>query len=597
MNSSDSAGPYQYKPLRSSDEIRLLVFESCADTGGFKCHLNHVNLSHAPYYDALSYAWGSERKPRRIICGGGYISISDNLFEALKRLQWDESAGQHRTLWADGICINQSSNDEKNHQVQLMSQIYSYAEHTLVWLGEDPENQARMSFQAVENASTFLLHIASRHKVQSCNLVEPRISTADRTILRLILIELLPIFNLPWFQRLWVVQEVVLAQRTTVFWGSESITFSNLVDTVQELDNLLGLFTLKAEEAVSSNTLINYTGVGFLRQTYRKDSHSPFDERFHILELMHRTSKLQCRNPRDRINALLGLTWTQGLRANYSLDVPEVYMDLANWYLRAFKDLRLLSYAQGVTNTLNTLPTWAPSPDFGHLGQSLTNAPHFQASGLLDPSNSKCSWAVIDRTVLQVQAFFVDSISKIVPKPLVRGPTIDDIDISSDSASDYRAALLDCLRIAGIGGENEKSVRSEKFYKAMAFELENTMHRSSAEFYAAFQSFFLAAIQKYSYPETPLVFHEEDLAGPCILARWAFHRRFCVTANDRFAWVPKLAQPGDKICIVNGAKIPFVARESTKGYIKLVGECWIQGLMKGEALCMTEFSWEHVMLV
>jgi len=42
-------------------------------------------------------------------------------------------------LWIDAVCINQHSDDEKNHQIPLMRCIFSQAHMVLGWLGEAPE--------------------------------------------------------------------------------------------------------------------------------------------------------------------------------------------------------------------------------------------------------------------------------------------------------------------------------------------------------------------------------------------------------------------------------------------------------------------------
>jgi hypothetical protein len=41
------------------------------------------------------------------------------------------------TFWIDALCINQKSNKERGHQVQLMGDIYSRASKVVVWLGDE----------------------------------------------------------------------------------------------------------------------------------------------------------------------------------------------------------------------------------------------------------------------------------------------------------------------------------------------------------------------------------------------------------------------------------------------------------------------------
>ena len=39
-------------------------------------------------------------------------------------------------LWIDALCIDQSSPDEKNHQLAKMMHIYNRTANTCIWIGE-----------------------------------------------------------------------------------------------------------------------------------------------------------------------------------------------------------------------------------------------------------------------------------------------------------------------------------------------------------------------------------------------------------------------------------------------------------------------------
>jgi hypothetical protein len=64
---------------------------------------------------------------------------------------------------------------------------------------------------------------------------------------------------------------------------------------------------------------------------------------------------------------------------------------------------------------------------------------------------------------------------------------------------------------------------------------------------------------------------------------------FCVSERGYAGLVPAGAAVGDSICVLHGGKVPFVLREtSRKGVFKMIGECYIHGLMYGEALELQE---------
>ena len=45
---------------------------------------------------------------------------------------------------------------------------------------------------------------------------------------------------------------------------------------------------------------------------------------------------------------------------------------------------------------------------------------------------------------------------------------------------------------------------------------------------------------------------------------------------------PMLAQKGDHICILRGAKVPFILRTAQQGRFQVVGEAYVDGFMHGQ---------------
>lgn len=65
-------------------------------------------------------------------------------------------------------------------------------------------------------------------------------------------------------------------------------------------------------------------------------------------------------------------------------------------------------------------------------------------------------------------------------------------------------------------------------------------------------------------------------------------RRLLVTAKGYLAWATEGIKQGDQICILYGCSVPVVLRPEGGGRWKLVGECYVQGVMDGEALDWVE---------
>lgn len=63
------------------------------------------------------------------------------------------------------------------------------------------------------------------------------------------------------------------------------------------------------------------------------------------------------------------------------------------------------------------------------------------------------------------------------------------------------------------------------------------------------------------------------------------YRKFAVTAGGLFILGPDIMQNGDVVVVLYGGKAPFLLRRRTDGKTwMLVGECYVHGLMNGEAL-------------
>ncbi|KAF2871585.1 heterokaryon incompatibility protein-domain-containing protein, partial [Massariosphaeria phaeospora] len=136
--------PFQYATLaKPFEEIRLLeLIWNDQEAAPIVCKLKTYELENAPDYMALSYVWGNASIKEQLLFqfdhteGVGHyaLDISINLASALRRLRSRTSfdwASKTCLVWADAVCVNQGSVQERSQQVQIMHQIYAAA--TSVW--------------------------------------------------------------------------------------------------------------------------------------------------------------------------------------------------------------------------------------------------------------------------------------------------------------------------------------------------------------------------------------------------------------------------------------------------------------------------------
>jgi hypothetical protein len=176
---------YNFSPLlRDASVIRLLrILPSQEKNANLECELLEYDLeeSDAAYqpYEALSYVWGSEDKPRTVSVNERELGVTQNLLAALHRLRNRQFS---RIIWVDAICINQNDIQEKEHQIGFMAVVYAKASRVLVWLGEsyDDSDYALDSIRCAGETS----------------ILPPNTEALQQSIVKLL--------NRPWFHRIWV---------------------------------------------------------------------------------------------------------------------------------------------------------------------------------------------------------------------------------------------------------------------------------------------------------------------------------------------------------------------------------------------------------
>ena len=129
--------PYGYTPL-ARGLIRLLKLEPGDKSVSLVGSFSSTNSASPSEYTALSYAWGAGPDENKIVIDRNFfIPIRPNLHTALCALRQSDNVV---ILWVDAICINQNDVEERTNQVKLMTDIYQKASQVVAWLGEENES-------------------------------------------------------------------------------------------------------------------------------------------------------------------------------------------------------------------------------------------------------------------------------------------------------------------------------------------------------------------------------------------------------------------------------------------------------------------------
>lgn len=232
----EMAYEYEALPLIEDSEdvyIRLLRLHPGPRSGVITCNIIATRLSEAPPFGALSYCWGKEHKDDTIYvvsegetqdaCSpGAALRVPGSIIPFLYRDRNNRSKEVH-TLWIDSICVNQKDLDEKSVQVPKMREIYLKAEITISWLGLGTNRTAQGIEYAHKINKLYRRHCAKLGLMEiSQNEAEERID--ERVRLGDPGLEgLIKLLDRPYFERAWIVQEVVVSKSVLIFCGDTNI--------------------------------------------------------------------------------------------------------------------------------------------------------------------------------------------------------------------------------------------------------------------------------------------------------------------------------------------------------------------------------------
>lgn len=289
-----SAPDYVYEPLPSEGPyIRLLTLLPQSNANLVTLALRAVPLSKATgTYDAISYAWGPSLPVYEVSVDGKRLWLQENIWRFLKQGS-STSLGDKliRPLWIDSICINQKDVPEKNAQVKQMAFIYSQAKQAIIWLGEASRTSrwAEYAFERYDRMRDFLFDAHSR-----CSDPEDS-DTAVKTDLR-------QIVTSSYWTRLWIVQELALAQ-TVVFVSGTHLCDLN---AFWGIGTLMGHF-FRIEDTGKEDTAWKSASrqvERLVERHFARETQSPYRG---LASLVEEFADQQCKDPHDHVYGLLGL--------------------------------------------------------------------------------------------------------------------------------------------------------------------------------------------------------------------------------------------------------------------------------------------------
>lgn len=549
-----------YAPLREKGFFRLIVLEPGVADDPIRVHLRECEIGSAPAYDAISYVWGDPGQTVQIFCNGHPKHITRNLHWALTRAR---RPAEPRFLWADALCINQEDTDERSHQVAQMGHIYANARLVLACIGEDEDGGSKALASLLDDLNS----IARRGPLQEIEkLSEDYRWDAVRTFL-----------SMPWFSRLWVLQEVGLAREPLILYGRAEFSYRGLLTAIKfseifaKFNRRLPLLRIHREWSDWAST----------------EEQSTAFSQYTLLDLFDHAALLSCKDPRDRVYALLahplcscGALSVNFIEPDYRKPPLAVFQEVTELLLRTI-DLRALSSVEHDLNTISQdAPSWVIRWDTGCTMNNICDRPgRFHASEGDSFWHSSSSFCPQDGR-LNLEGVFVGRVQMAFKIRL--DPPNWLLKFESEK---YGILSLEDL-IEGLERDRTPSVYGTQRIDALGLTLLARYHANedpakisqvldTFDAYCNWRRIGSAASSRAAdyWNNTSLV-----CGG----------RALIFTEDGYYGLAPWITEPGDVCCVLLGSDVPFVFRTNEtrldEGALKLVGECYLHGFMNGEAL-------------
>ncbi|KAH7066448.1 heterokaryon incompatibility protein-domain-containing protein [Paraphoma chrysanthemicola] len=503
-------------------------------------HENHQKASDMtiPHFEALSYTWGAKRwRSPRINIAKASLKVRPNLLDALRHLRRSDAP---RVLWIDAVSINQNDLSERSQQVERMGDIFRCAHRVVVWLGA-ASSTSSLALSTLKRVADQIEYTKEALRLPSPDCVNKELhnsydaSGIDPDPASWHAVD--EFLRRPWFDRIWVVQEIRFATPSSlVQCGNDIISWSKLRRVVIRGRNL----RLPPD---SPQKLTDRCQILFHL--------APFHHYESPIELLRAIDALECSDPRDKIYGVLGLfppPLSEKIKPDYTKPVKEVYRRAFTAYVECTGSLDILLTAGN---------SWVP--DWSGSGWK------FGPGGNFCCGKSSANVAYPTPNVLQATGTFVDTV-ELCSKP------------RSDSNDSVKQVVWDLwLREVSVDSRypTEETVAEACAWTLSVGYLKDKFPRVPLHITVAEAQAPLLSMQRNGAPlqQVDRPFH--SIVGTSFLFK---------TSKGYFGISPIEVRPGDELAVLLGCPFPVLLREQSAGKHLFVGCVYMHGLMDSEAL-------------
>jgi len=429
-----------------------------------------------------------------------------------------------------------------------------------------------------------------------------------------------------WWERMWTIQEIVLPRTAKVVCGQWMIPWTSLVSyCVRWLTHTPDCCN---EHRYPWTSKVMYTlkllgkrcqDLEEIRNHVAQDGNRL--DVFYFSELLTSTLDKKCRDPRDKVFSLLGLfsdAEDEILQPDYSQSAKETY-ERAVAKVAEFRQenpLFVLSPAfRSPSSARLSLPSWVPdfSLEVDHNFVRMRRDRKYTFQANYNASKGHASTAIIDSGEFFEVGIHVDTVAAVnrLPTPFV--PT------NITQWFNFVRLTQEALHKDKHPGTNKHEDNLLlSFWRALQGDLKTakqdftTWRRLSKQDLREEDAWRFEASLKAASPSSANGILDDYSHMPLIVDGRAL---FLTRTGRRWGFGVPEVQPGDEIWILYGSPVPFILRPPVVRYnedgvaefaggagsrnarpYSFVGDCYLDGVMFGEALVNSVFKEEIVVL-
>ncbi|KAI1440510.1 heterokaryon incompatibility protein-domain-containing protein [Annulohypoxylon stygium] len=546
---------------------------------------------------------------------------------------------QERPIWIDALCINQKDMAEKENQVKRMHETFADAVTVKIWLGQADDsykadfsrlNELRpkglpiltkqvhigqygkmpvvLAFiaQALRNVDASNdYYTASRAATDTAyrNLVHgfPDSNAVEWEVLR-------DFFDNPWFERIWVVQEVVHARRAVVIRGDWQIEWEALGKAANWFQTQGFALPPDVQFNGDKKDLLPVSKVAAMWQIT--------GDRRPLLRMLRELRGRKATLKVDKIYAAYSLaeetvyflendkTFDPLIEPTYDPKrVDEVYPNVVRFLIIYHANLAALSHAGGIQGVRTSgCPSWVPDWNQPKISTELVNGNRdeflYRANGdellaIGDTTDLKClSVKGIKVSDGSIRAYgdklisykfrhtsykeehdFVKSAWNLVAHLASRNNASRDNELDLYHPKNIPHTFITTLS-AGLNEAKQPIDEDSNFLDDAADWLLQQFGGQIPVSGIGKKWRLPSAIWNYSSSGR----FREAFTQACL------DKRFFITAGDLMGIGPETMERNDIVVILFGGQVPYVVRELGQDKYSFIGECYVPGLMTGEAV-------------